>query len=556
MGLRYNGAGKALQRIPQTFGRSWMTRPSDRRLNVAFSKSDSGPSVSLTVGHLVVFGLGSTAPSTAVGQIQFDDPVTYSGMGECSGHVTADLDADGDADLIVLGSHSAFLHFNQGDGTMLREASIPMQPMMTGGKIAAGDLDGDGDVDLVWNEFTDRSYYYYYLKYSMRVWLNDGSGRNGEVQTTVIDHGTKGGLELLDLTGDGRKDILLGYPINNLTAMINRGAQGFEVRTIYNNQEGGELTSLTVGDFDGDSDLDVAAAFQTIFYAEVKNSNLQLLFNDGAGTMTLGAVLYLPEWDSQQLTANSMACGDLDGDGDLDLTLGVNNTFTSSRPMMVVNAENDRGERFNLMPSRPAGMVAGGGVELTDIDLNGRLDIVCVGLANADIRVLENLGRFAFGDVLIFDSALSHGRSVSPADLTMDGRHDLAVVAESGLAVLANETPLIGPRYNHSALVRGQEATFVVANAEPGEEAWFLYSRVGVGNSLGYSVLGGMTIDLMERFEIFGVATVQQNGRAVLRRTIPLNAEPGPIATQAVIRRGSGGIDSVKTPFRTAVIAP
>ena len=114
-----------------------------------------------------------------------------------------DVDGDGDLDAVVTNghfqttSHPALVLMNDGSGQFTDSGQ--RLPAVRNGKPSFGDLDGDGDLDLVLTDYEQPN----------QIWLNDGAGR-------YSDSGFRfGGGEfyrhahLADLDGDGDLDIFL-----------------------------------------------------------------------------------------------------------------------------------------------------------------------------------------------------------------------------------------------------------------------------------------------------------------------------------------------------------
>ncbi len=154
--------------------------------------------------------------------------------------VTADVDRDGDVDLLLLTAGRGFVLYDnlRGGRLALREAGLPK----TGSPSAAavGDLDGDGRVDLVWAE-GGRAF---------RA-LNRGDGTFGAPK----EIGPGETPLLFDYDNDGALDLFVANPKDASTLWRNDGAGNFS------RAEVGALPpalDAEAVDFDRDGDLDLA----------------------------------------------------------------------------------------------------------------------------------------------------------------------------------------------------------------------------------------------------------------------------------------------------------
>ena len=222
----------------------------------------------------------------------------------------ADLDGDGDNDLAVSSRGNGFtnnvvdLYLNQGTGVFTHTTTA-------GGHapegITAGDVDGDGDADLVLANYWGEAG-------TISVLRNDGDATfaaeqqtevGQRVHDTVIGNFQGGGaVEIAAVVPDAETN---GYAIHVLAPgpggafAPDDDPQPFDMQT-----NGGSSTgspSLTAGDLDDDGDLDLAASGTASFEHVV-------LLNEGAGAFTSQAY----ESFVMQLRAF-----DIDGDDDLDL---------------------------------------------------------------------------------------------------------------------------------------------------------------------------------------------------------------------------------------------
>jgi hypothetical protein len=117
--------------------------------------------------------------------------------------VLADVDSDGDLDLLV-GNQSSQnqLFLNDGTGTF-RDATAAQMPAIADDTrgLAVGDVDGDGDADLVVGNLGQS-----------RLLLNDGAGTFVDTTATCFPAGALSTtyVALRDLDGDGDLDVIGG----------------------------------------------------------------------------------------------------------------------------------------------------------------------------------------------------------------------------------------------------------------------------------------------------------------------------------------------------------
>lgn len=254
-----------------------------------------------------------------------------------------DLDADGDLDLIEANSDAGYnrVYFNAGNGTFTWSGQALGSNYNS--FVAIGDIDNDGDLDFV----VARENYNPNM-----VFINDGSG-------TFVDSGQRLGsdstrsVQLADVDLDGDLDMAAGnYGANRI--YFNDGTGLFT--------DSGQLLGdhnmleIALGDLNGDGFPDLV---EGVIYGDYAN---RVYLNDGSGFFS----------DTGQLLGSvntrSVALGDMDNDGDLDLVAGNNQT---TNDILL----NDGTGQFH-----DAGIPFGGNysisVILGDIDNDGDLDVV------------------------------------------------------------------------------------------------------------------------------------------------------------------------------------
>ncbi|MEI2652213.1 MAG: VCBS repeat-containing protein [Microthrixaceae bacterium] len=121
---------------------------------------------------------------------------------------------------------------------------------------ALGDVDGDGDVDMVVAGYGGNS----------NLYLNDG---DGSFDTTNYPLGTLPGgswvARMGDLNSDGKLDLVLGSYTSFPRLYLNDGAGNpFDsAGSTYNITNASQVFAFALGDVDGDGDLDLASKKST-----------------------------------------------------------------------------------------------------------------------------------------------------------------------------------------------------------------------------------------------------------------------------------------------------
>lgn len=362
-----------------------------------------------------------------------------AGLGPVSVAV-GDLNGDGRLDLIVA-------NFNSNNVSVLLNITAPggLTPIFADKQdvdasdgpiyVTTGDLNGDGKLDLAVTNLNSNN---------VSVFLNTTAPGAATLSfAPKQDFGTGDGplsVAVGDLNGDGKLDLaVVSFNFSTVSVLLNTTAPGGATASFSAIQDfatGDGPTSVAIGDLNGDGELDLSV---TNFVFDT----VSILFNTTApGSATASFTV------NQEFATGTgpiyVTMGDVDGDGKLDLAVA---NFNSNNVSVLLNTSGP-GKTIPSFSAKQDFVTGEAPLSLSLADFNGggQLDLVVANLNVSTVSILLNttdLGTPTTSFTAKQDFATGASpRSVSAGDLNGDGKLDVAVanIISNTVSVLLNKT--------------------------------------------------------------------------------------------------------------------
>lgn len=261
-----------------------------------------------------------------------------------------------------------------------------------GGIFASGDIDGDGDLDLLMTRIGPWT----------KLYKNDGTGNFTEVIHNFPRSGNSQAF-FKDLDGDGDLDLFFS----------GQNELGQKFANIYRNDGLGNFTQVpnnlpvfiegaAIADVDNDGDQDLVITTATISDIYLNNGN----------------AVFTPQGNSVFTPVDGIVqIIDIENDGDQDVIISGSNTIK-------LYQNNGSGVyTLNINTTFPA--ISAEGIEVADTDNDGDLDLIING--NTQNLLYINNGAGFFSSISTNLQQTFAGKNVF-ADLDNDGDQDLLIV--------------------------------------------------------------------------------------------------------------------------------
>ena len=359
--------------------------------------------------------------------------------------ISADIDGDGDPDLVGTSATDDEVFWLENDGSTWPRTVLDSAPTTTDGAldVAVGDLDGDGDLDVVGSarEAGDLVY-----------WLNNGDGTTWTRATITTTAPGIRSVALGDLDLDGDLDVVAAVTGAGDLRWWEQTSGGWTGRVIEGSAT--DVRHLALADIDGDGDLDVAAPLPGGDLSWWQNPR-------GAGS----------PWASEVIGAvvdpSAVAAGDFDGDGEPEILVADQGDDSITRWRFTDDARGT--PMWKPEPVGAAGDVTSPATfDLVDLDGDDDLDVLVGSSDDGASRWYAwdgSLGNFVEHDLPGAGVTRQRWRGV---DTDGDGDADLVAIERptSGDDLIVHAQSL-RPHRQARFLVADEEVSAFVGGAMP-----------------------------------------------------------------------------------------
>jgi VCBS repeat protein len=336
-----------------------------------------------------------------------------------------DFNGDGKLDVVMATGLSTpgaavTVQLGKGDGTFQPPVTPSSTLQLNGALFAVADFNGDGKLDLIVSDAGD----------SLRVLLGNGDGTfilGG--QFAIFDGDGGASVVVADFNRDGKLDVVISgnggsFSADWVTVLLGNGDGSFKCPVAI--PPGGYPVAA---DFNGDGKPDLAT---------LGSSRIDILINNGP---TPTAVTHSYSFPAGVFPQSFMAAADVNGDGKTDLLLVAEDVSGTGTVWDLEVFPGNGDGTFGTPIVTPLGSIRVDVFAVGDFNGDHKPDVAMIdisGINPNNVYVLLGNGDGTFGAPTSYFAG-NQLNALALADFNGDGKLDIAVASNSGLAVLLGE---------------------------------------------------------------------------------------------------------------------
>lgn len=323
----------------------------------------------------VLSGVGNVSVQLGTGSGSFGSSTTYIASDAAYSIQMGDVNGDGILDLLTAGNNGASLGtmsvlIGNASGGFGVANSYSMETLNSF-QLAVGDVNGDGNVDVVTAGYTSG------LSGSATIRLGDGTGGFGAATSFASESGGSWTVELADLNNDGNLDLVTGGigAGGQVSVRLGDGVGSFGAVTSFQASTGNIAYDIKLEDLNGDGNIDLIASGGS--------TKVNISLGDGSGSFGTTT-----SYDTSLLfhLGGDVEVGDLNGDGIKDLV--VTGYYGAGGGASVLLGVGDGS--FDSATAYDTDPTASFAAKLGDVNGDGVLDLVTAGNSvDATVRLGE-----------------------------------------------------------------------------------------------------------------------------------------------------------------------
>jgi hypothetical protein len=372
------------------------------------------------------------------GNGSFSNPTNFSTGNDSEPYAVdiGDFNNDNRLDIVVanFGSENLGVFLGYGNGTFFSQVIYSTGSGSGPHSVATGDFNNDSQLDIVVAN---------YVANNVGVFLGHGDGTFSNQTTYSTDYDSRpSSIAVGDFNNDNRSDIIVtNSGTGTISLFLGYGNGAFSSQITFSIGSSSDPWSITIGDFNNDSRLDVAVA-------NSGTNNVGIFLGYGNGSFSSQATY------STGSSSNpwSVAVGDLNNDGHPDIA--VANWGTSNVGIFIGYGNGSfttQQTKSTAYASEPLP------VAVVDFNADGRLDIMVANYLANNIGIFLGDGNGTFSSQTTYDTGAGSGpSSIAVGDFNNDSRLD---------SVVANiETNNIGVFLGYGNGTFSSQTTFSTSN--------------------------------------------------------------------------------------------